>query len=560
MLINLLIRVARLFLPNRAARPLFPQTKNEEEEEEKQLWMLLEKARTAHHGGALHEALHAYESSLQLIPESQAEMRAAAMVNMSVVLRELVRMPEAVSCLRNAVSLQPGSAVAHYNLGLSLYEIGEARAAEASLDIALSIQPDFQAAHSTRLCLYGLARNHESARVLTEHQEWARRYADPLTKSAPPHLNERSLERQLTVGYVSADFKEHSIARFISPILANHDRSRFRVVCYDNWPKSDSTTDRLRTFADVWRKICGLDDQQVAELIRHDDVDILIDLSGHTTGNRLMVFAKKPAPIQANWLGYMSTTGMAAMDWHITDTHLDPPGVTEHWYSERLMRIVSAAAFEPHPESPPISSRPAVQNGCVRFGSFNNYTKIGDEVISLWGRLLAAVPDSTLLLVAMGGDDVGFQALVRSRFERLAPGKGLSSRVDVMGNRPLKEFLRLFHQVDIALDPFPYGGGTTSLHTLWMGVPVVTMEGTSELGRGTSGVLMACDLNALVASDEEEYVRIAMELATSPSRLENLRLDLRDRLSKSVVGNGLKVTRSLEEGYLRMWKNYVRGH
>ncbi len=526
--------------------------------EEKHLWSLLEQAHLAHQRGALEEALRAYETSLSLIPASQSDMRGAALVNIAVILRELVRMSESIKCLRNAVALQPSSPVAHYNLGLNLYEIGQPGDAETSLDKALAIKPDFQAAHSTRLCLFGLSRNHDPARVLFEHQRWAKQFADPLTKKSSPHQNELSLERQLTVGYVSADFKEHSVAHFISPILANHDRSRFRVICYDNWPRSDSTTQHLKTLVEGWRKIDDLDDQQASELIRADRVDILIDLSGHTTGNRLLMFARKPAPVQASWLGYMCTTGMAAIDWHITDAHLDPPDVSDGWYSERLMRIICAAAFEPHPESPPVNMLPALANGYVSFGSFNNYTKISDDVIALWGRILTSLPQARLMLVALGGDETEFQSQLRARFERLSAAGGVAHRVDIMGKRPLRDFLRLFHQVDIALDPFPYGGGTTTLHTLWMGVPVVTLEGQSELARGTSGMLNACHLTELVARSEEDYLRISVDLAKTPLRLVELRSQLRERLSNSSLGNAPLVTHSLEEAYIRMWADHVQ--
>jgi protein O-GlcNAc transferase len=555
MLVNVLKRALGALTQSRGTKPapMPPQ-----ESVPADLTSLLEQARSAHQRGALSEALQAYESAFRLLPESQSEARAAVWVNMGAIWREMVRLPKAIACLQEALLLQPGLAVAHYNLGLNLYEIGEAEAAESSLNSALAIQPDFQAAHSTRLCLFGLARNHDPERVLAEHRLWAAEFADPLTAQSPPHANERSTHRRLTVGYVSADFKEHSVARFISPILANHDRARFRVICYDNWPRSDATTERLRGYVDAWRKIDELDDPQAADLVRADGVDILVDLSGHTTGNRLLLFARKPAPVQASWLGYMSTTGMAAMDWHITDAHLDPPGVSEGWYTERLMRIDSAAAFEPHPDSPPVNALPCLDSGYLRFASFNNYTKIGDEVIALWARLLATIPNARLLLVALGGDEADFQALVRARFERLGASNEVSARVDVMGMRPLKDFLRLFHQVDIALDSFPYGGGTTTLHTLWMGVPVVTLEGQSELARGTSGILTACGLGELIARSSEEYLRIGVDLAMAPARVATLRSQLRERLAKSVLGNGLQVTRSLEAAYLKMWEDFVR--
>lgn len=521
------------------------------------LVQLLEQGRAAQQAGLASEAVAAFETALQQWPAGFEAVRAAVLVNLGAALREQARMAQAIERLREAVALQPGLAAAHYNLGLCLYEIGNVEAAEVSLDAALALAPDFQPAQSTRLCVIGLGRKYGPERVLEEHRRWARRFADPLTAAATPHSNDRSIGRRLTVGYVSADFREHSVAHFIAPILAQHDRERFRVIGYDNWPRGDATTARLRASADEWRRIDSLDDDQAAGLVRSDGVDILVDLSGHTLGNRLMMFARKPAPVQVSWLGYMCTTGMAAMDWRITDRHLDPTDASDGWYSERLLRIACSAAFEPHPDSPPVNAPPSASSGFVRFGSLNNYAKIGDEVIALWARMLAELPSSRLLLVAMGGDDAQTRSAVHERFERLAPVAGISSRVDVIGRRPIAAFLRLFHDIDIALDPFPYGGGTTTLHTLWMGVPVVTLEGESELSRSTSGMLHACGLPELVARSEAGYLDICEGLVFDARRLSSLRMEIRERLSKSFIGNAGLVTRSLEEGYAHIWADYV---
>ena len=519
---------------------------------------LIRHAQEAHAGGSLDEALHAYEQALSLLGQTANQQRAALLVNVGALLRERVRLPEAIGRLRVAIGLDPSLAAAHYNLGLTLYETGKTEDAEPALLKAVELDPEFQAAHSTLLCLYGLARSHDPDFVVEHHRRWAARHADPLTNRAAAHHNDRTPRRPLTVGYVSADFREHSIARFISPILANHDRSRFRVICYDNWPAPDATTVQLQSLADAWRKIDALDDAGAAALIRADRVDILVDLSGHTAGNRLLVFARKPAPVQASWLGYMCTTGMAAMDWRITDAYLDPPGTSEHRYTEKLARIASAAAFEPHPDSPPVNDAPAISRGFVRFGSFNNYTKIGDEVIVLWITILATLPTSRLILVALGGDAPDVQASIRARFHNLAGDPSVAARVDIVGRRPLKHFLQMFNDVDIALDPFPYGGGTTSLHTLWMGVPIVTLEGNSELARSTSGMIIGCGLESLVARSEKHYLDIAVHLATDMHRLDELRKSIRSRLSESTLGNAESVTRSLEEAYRTMWSEYLR--
>lgn len=555
MLINVLKRAIRSMF---SAGSADPAVSNADSAVHRDIPAMLARAREAQQGGKLQDAVSLYEAVLEHVPQEERRARAALLINVGVILRELVIVPRAIERFRQALELQPGLAVGHYNLGLTLYETGNIREAETALRRAIEIEPDMQVAHSTLLCLFGFARSEEPEFVLSEHRRWAQKYADPLTASAPAHGNERSVERRLVVGYVSADFKEHSVARFIHPILANHDRSRFRIICYDNWAASDASTERLRSHADAWRKINDLDDEQAAGLVRGDGVDILVDLSGHTTGNRLLMFARKPAPVQAGWLGYMCTTGMAAMDWHITDAYMDPPGASEHWYVERLARIACAAAFEPHPDSPPVGPLPALANGFVRFGSFNNYIKIGDAVIGLWSRILAALPQSRLLLVVLGGDDPKIVEAVHARFERLAGAGDIARRVDVIGRRPMAEFLALFGQVDIALDPFPYGGGTTSLHTLWMGVPPVTLEGKTEIARSTSGMLLACGLDELVAQSPEEYLAICVRLAGNVQGLAELRAALRSRFSAISISDGLMVTRSLEEAYRSMWAEFVR--
>jgi tetratricopeptide (TPR) repeat protein len=519
---------------------------------------LLGKAGKSHADGALEEALRMYQAALDLLPLDQLQAIAAIRLNMGVIQRELVRLPQALDSFREAVNVAPDLAAAQFNLGLTLYEAGEIQQAETRLRAAIALDPGLQAAHSALLCLYAFTQNRDSARVLAEHREWAGKFADPITAVAPGHKNDLSLERRLTIGYVSADFKEHSIARFIDPIFSNHDRSRFRIIGYDNWARSDETTLRLREQADIWRKIDQLNDDEVAQLVRADGVDILVDLSGHTTGHRLLMFARKPAPVQASWLGYMCTTGMSAMDWHITDAYLDPPGSGERRYVERLAYVDSAAAFAPHPDSPPVGTLPSLTTGFIRFGSFNNYAKIGDPVIALWARLLAELPDARILLVLLGGDEPDVQTSVRARFERLATVQGISRRVEIIGRRGLKEFLHLFHRVDIALDPFPCSGGTTSLHSLWMGVPLVALEGNAELARGTSSMLLACGYGDLVAHDEKEYFQLNIKLARNTRRLADIRESLRERMSGMALFDGAGVTRSLESAYLDMWSDYVR--
>ena len=518
-------------------------------------WAATTAAGLAHKASQHQSALALYRRALSLDNSYAGQI----LTNMGVVLKELVRIPEAISCFEQSIAVRPDAAETHYNLGLTLYEIGKTNEAESSLQRAIELKPDFAAAHSTLLCIYGLNRNHEADRVFSEHRRWAMQFADPLMPKQLHFDNLLSIDRRLTIAYVSADMCEHSMRFFIEPVLANHDRHAFRVLCYDNWHGEDKVNLRLRQYTDGWFKIDQMSDEVVAAQIREEGVDILVDLSGHTTGNRLLLFARKPAPVQVTWLGYMCTTGLRTMDYRITDAHLDPPGQTEQFYTEKLVRMPSAAVFSAAADSPPVNSLPALKNGVITFASLNNYTKIGDDVIATWTKLLQTLPSSRLLMVVLGGDDPVIQSSVRARFLQASDNHSelLARRIDVRGRRPLERVLKTFHEIDIALDPFPYSGGTTSLHTLWMGVPIVTMEGDTELSRSTSGMIRACGLEQLIASDRDGYLAVAVGLAGDLPALSDIRAALRERLATSCMSDGAFVTRNLEVAYRSMWSEFV---
>jgi protein O-GlcNAc transferase len=508
---------------------------------------------------ALAARLQDHERAIQLYRRAEPMLPAQAAVilcNRGASHRALVQLPQAMDCYEQAIRLQPGLAEAHYNLGCLFNDVGRIDEAEQSVRRAVELRPDFHQAHSTLLCIYGLHRNHDQARLLAEHQRWSAAHASGFTPLARREDIDAAPDRRLTIGYVSGDFCEHSVAFFIEPVLARHDRKRFRIICYDNWPGEDAVNRRLRQYADEWRRISDLSDDDAAALIHRDKMDILVDLSGHTVGNRMLVFARRPAPIQATWFGYMCTTGLAAMDYRITDAYLDPPGATEQFYSEKLLRIHAAAAFSPAPDSPAVNAPPSSVSGVVTFGSFNNYAKIGDDVIAAWVRILTALPTSRLLLVALGGDDPSVRAGIAERFARLGLA-GAAGRLDVRGRSDFRGFLGALQEVDIALDPFPYSGGTTSLHTLWMGVPIVCLEGDSELSRTTSGMLRGAGAAELVAASIDRYCEIAVALARDPAGLARWRSSLRERMAASPMLSSDEVTRTLEDAYLLMWRTWL---
>jgi predicted O-linked N-acetylglucosamine transferase (SPINDLY family) len=388
--------------------------------------------------------------------------------------------------------------------------------------------------------------------VFAEHRQWGRLHADALTAAAGPHSNDRTPDRRLRIGYVSGHFFGHAVNFFSEPILASHDHRQCEVYCYSNSAHADETTARLRTYAQQWREIHALDDEQAAELVRQDQVDILVDLAGHIGGNRLLVFARKPAPIQVTYIGYQNTTGMAAMDYRLTDEWADPPGMSEAYYTEKLVRLPrSFFCYRPSPEAPAVSPLPALSNGFVTFGSFNNFAKVTPEVLSAWGALLQAVPQSRLVILAHAVRSLG-EYLARA-FER----QGISAERVTLADRCSRgEYLEWIRRVDIALDPFPFNGHTTTCDALWQGVPVVTLAGRTYASRFGSSAHVNLDLRDLIAQSPEQYVEIATRLAGDVGRLSELRATLRERMAGSPLLDFAGFTRHLEAAYRQMWQRW----
>jgi predicted O-linked N-acetylglucosamine transferase (SPINDLY family) len=362
----------------------------------------------------------------------------------------------------------------------------------------------------------------------------------------------------LRVGYVSADFRQHSVAFFIEPVIEAHDRRGFEVICYSNvaWP--DAVTMRMRKLADQWRDIARRCDEDVAEQIRRDGVDILVDLAGHTDGNRLLVFARKPAPVQVTYLGYPDTTGLRTMDYRLTDAYADPPGETEPYHSEELVRLARCfLCYRPATESPEVGELPALAAGTVTFGSFNSFAKVTEEVMGAWSRILLAVPESRLVLKAKG---LG-QAEARERAGEVFERHGIApQRVEMTGqSESFVEHLRAYQCVDIALDTFPYNGTTTTCEALWMGVPVITLAGRSHVWRVGMSLLSNAGLPELIAATLDDYVAAAARLAGDVDGLRQMRRGLRQRLGASALTDAAGFTRRLEEAYRGIWANWCAG-
>ncbi|MBV8749327.1 MAG: hypothetical protein JO103_06410, partial [Candidatus Eremiobacteraeota bacterium] len=426
----------------------------------------------------------------------------------------------------------------------------------ASFERALALKPDYAEVRSNLLVLLNYDPTIDDAGLLAAHRDYDRHVTGPLAAAARPHVNDRAPDRPLRVGYVSGDFARHPGGYFIAAVLAAHDRGAVEAYCYSGRAIEDDLTAQIRGHAAAWRSTIGVRDDDLAAQIRDDKIDILVDLSGHTAGNRLPVFGRKPAPVQVAWLGYFNTTGVAAIDYVLMDAATVPPGA-EQWFSERVVRLPDGRfCYAPPDFAPPVAPLPAASRGQVAFGSFNNLSKVTPEVIALWSRVLGAVPGSRLVLKWKSLADAAECARLRQAFAAHGIDPG---RLDLRGRSPHAEMLAEYGDVDIALDPFPFCGGLTSCEALWMGVPIFTLPGSRAVSRQTLGFLAQIGLAELSAETPERYVEIAAGLAGDLDRLATLRGGLRDRMASSPLCDGARFARGLEAAYRAMWRDWCQG-
>ncbi|MGE5505698.1 MAG: tetratricopeptide repeat protein [Actinomycetota bacterium] len=527
------------------------------------------------------------------------------------------RPAEAVGHFREATVLAPAYAEAHYNLGCALKEAGDTAAAEAALGRAIALKPDYAEAYSNLANLLdGRAKPSEAEtlvrkalaireafpegwntlgntleaqsrlaeaeeayrRAVTlrpDYQEaWSnllfslnyqdgknpvevaaahRQWGATLPASPAPFPNRRDPGRRLRVGYVSPDFRTHSVAYFIAPVIEAHDRSVVEVFAYSCRAGGDATTRRLQAAADHWRDISALDDQQAARLVGDDAIDVLVDLAGHTAGNRLPMFARRPAPVQASWIGYPNTTGLAAVDWRMVDAVTDPPGPADTLAAERLLRLPGCfLCYQPPIPSPEPELRPP--GGPVTFGSFNKLAKVTPATVAAWSAILARVPGSRMFVKSKQLDEPA----TRDRLAAAFAAHGISpERLDLRGWITDRDgHLGAYGLVDIGLDTFPYNGTTTTCEAMWMGVPVVTWAGGCHAARVGASLLKAVGMDELVAGDVDGYVDAAVALAGDPVRRAALRAGLRGRLAASALCDAATFTRGLEASLREMWRDW----
>ncbi len=501
----------------------------------------------ANEGNAV-EAIASYQHALRLRPD-QAEIY----LQLGNLLKDQGRLQESLAVYRAALQVKPDCAEAYLGLGNALLDQDRRAEAIAAYRAALQRKPDAAHIHSNLVLVLQYDPGWDAQAILQEVRRWDQQYAQPLARFIPPHTNFPDPERRLRVGYVSSDFRYHVNSFFMDPLLAHHDRQQCEVFCYANVAQPDALTDRLRGHADVWRSTLGLSDDQAAELIRQDEIDILVDLGMHLIGNRLLIFARKPAPVQVTWLAYPGTTGLSAIDYRLTDPHFDPPGQFDADYSEESFRLADTFwCYDPLAGALPINAPPAVQNGHVTFGCVNNFCKINAGVLAIWAEILQTVSQSRLLLVAPRGEP---REWVLAQLGRAGIA---ASRVEFADRLSRREYFEQFHRIDLALDPFPCNGGTTSLDGLWMGVPLVTLVGRTVVGRAGWSLLSNLGLQELAALTPEQYVRLAVELAGDLPRLRELRGTLRQRMERSPLMDAPRFARQVEQAYRQMWRRWCR--
>ncbi|MCC7305693.1 MAG: tetratricopeptide repeat protein [Alphaproteobacteria bacterium] len=499
--------------------------------------------------GQLEEALAAYKKANELAPGTSVVLN-----NIGIVNNELGRYEEALTYFHQALALKPRDEEVLSNTALALKNLGKLDEAIPYYRKALEIAPDHPGIYSNLLLAMIYASSVSPEELAETSRGFGIRIADPLRRQRP-FKNDKTPDRKLRIGYVSPDFCEHPVDYFFGHLLTLQDKENFETFAYSNTLKYDAVTQRLQREADHWRDIQILSDDEAADLIEKDKIDILVDLAGHTGRNRLLVFARKPAPLQVTWLGHPATTGMLAMDYRLTDPYAEPEGMTEDFNVETLWRLPDIfCCYRPQENSPAVIDHPPFKdNGYVTFGCFNNFAKVTDPVLETWSRIMQQVPDARLLLEITGIDDPKPRKDVEERLVKF----GLPLDRVILEPRKRSNQFVLYNRIDIALDPFPCCGGTTSFDTMWMGVPLVTLAGRHFVSRMGVSILTNAGMPELIAKNTDEYISIATTLAQDRARLKKLRHNLRDKVATSPVMDQERFTRAMENAYREMWRRYI---
>ena len=479
--------------------------------------------------------------------------------NLADVLRKQDRPGESEASCRRALELKPELADAHSNLGAALLDQGRLAEAADSYRRALDIRPNRAATHQDLLFCLSHGGGIEPEALFAEHVRFAERFEAPLRAGWPRHGNSREPERQLRVGYVSGDFREHATVYFVEPVLSQlaHLASHPAAVAglslhaYYNNAVEDAVTQRLRGHFSHWNQVQTLSDEQLAAKIQSDGIDILVDLTGHTARSRLLAFARKPAPVQCGWIGYLGSSGLKSMDYYLADRYFLPPGEFDRFFTEKIVYLPAVVAYRPSVDAPEVNPLPALAGGRFTFGSFSRISKLSREVVALWSQLLRALPESQMLIGAMPRD--GRYQVVSGWFE--AEGIG-AERLLFHERCDQKTYMATHHRVDLCLDPFPFTGSTTTAHALWMGVPTLTLTGQTVAGRLGPALLQQAGLEDFVAHSPREFVDKGIYWAGNLESLALIRAGMRERVLLSPIGQPGFVAKGLAVSFREMWRDW----
>jgi len=457
----------------------------------------------------------------------------------------------AMNHFQQVVTLNPNYAEGHNNLGAVFHKLRVPDQAIASYERAIALDKNYAQAYTNRNFELNYTTKQSPKQIYEKHMEYEANFGG--TANQMKHAPRASEGRPLRVGYVSPDFYAHSVAFFFEPLLAAHDGQQVETFCYYCNTKADETTKRLQTLSNHWRDVTAIDDAVLAKMIAEDQIDILVDLAGHSAKSRISVFARKPAPIQVAWLGYPNTSGLKSMDYRFTDIIADPIGEADETHSEELIRLEGGIWCYTGGEDAPAPI--TTTSGPVTFGSFNHMSKLSPDVIALWSQVLKAVPDSRLLLKHL---QLG-HAVTRDTVLKQFGANGIApDRLDLHAKLPKREdHLALYGTVDIALDPFPFNGCTTTFEALWMGVPVIALRGQTHVARVGASILTHLGHPELLAENAEDYIKIAVDLAGDAQRRTKYRAELRDAIKASPLGDTDGFARKIEASYQTMWAKFA---
>jgi predicted O-linked N-acetylglucosamine transferase (SPINDLY family) len=471
-----------------------------------------------------------------------------------LVLKGQCDLANAADAFRNAIKLQPDYVAAYNNLGIVSKDMGDIAAAVGYYRQALEINPGYASCYSNLLFCLSHADVVSTEDLFAEHRRFGMQYEAVYESAWAKHSHKSNPAKNLNIGFVSADFREHSLVNFFEPVLEHLSFvADVSLHAYSTSAIEDDVTQRLKPKFKHWHKADALSDVALAEKIREDKIDILVDLDGHTAGNRLISFAMKPAPIQLSWLGYLATTGLSAMDYYLADAHLLPPNQFDGQFMEKIVQLPANAPFVPSDLSPEVNELPALNNGFITFGCFNRVEKITPSVISLWSKLLNKIPNSKLLLGSMPQDG-SYDAIIKAFAEHTIS----VDRLIIYHRNTMADYLRLHHQVDICLDTFPSNGVTTTCHAAWMGVPTLCVEGNSLMSRGAMAIMLHLNLSDFVVQSHEGFVSQGVYWSEHLQYLSEVRSNLRKQFKISALNQASIISQHLVLAFRQMWERWCK--